>query len=206
MEDTVSCGFICLLRLRGGSYFPSENGKTWNQVKLVLFKELERVFVPCWWPPVVFFFSFVSSEKAVVLCHLYNEVLHSKSVAKFLLNIFIKYFMKYLLSGLGKGPQAQWLSFIWLFAWDLKYYGGGGLVAQSCLTLAAPWTVAHQAPLTVVFPRQEYWDGSSFLSPGDLPDPGIEPTSPASQAVSCIAGGFFTDWGVWTIRKIMTAF
>ena len=73
----MSSGFICLLRLRGGSYFPSENGKTWNQVKLVLFKELERVFLPCWWPPMVFF-SFVSSEKAIVLCHLCNEVLHSK--------------------------------------------------------------------------------------------------------------------------------
>ena len=105
MEDTVSCGFICLLRLRGGSYFPSENGKTWNQVKLVLFKELERVFVPCWWPPVVFFFSFVSSEKAVVLCHLYNEVLHSKSVAKFLLKIFIKDFMNTCYQGLGKAPK-----------------------------------------------------------------------------------------------------
>ena len=127
------------------------------------------------------------------------------SVAKFLfLKMFIKDFMKYLLSGLGKGPQSQWLSFIWLFARDLKYYGGGGLVAQSCLILAAPWTVAHQAPLSVGFPRQEYWDGSSFPSPGDLPEPGIEPTSPASQAVSCVAGGFFTDWGIWTVRKIMT--
>jgi len=44
------------------------------------------------------------------------------------------------------------------------------------------WTVAHQAPLSVEFPRQEYWSGLPFPPPGDLPDPGIEPTSPASPA------------------------
>ena len=40
-----------------------------------------------------------------------------------------------------------------------------------------PWTVAHQAPLSVEFPRQEYWSGLSFPSPGDLPDAGTELTS-----------------------------
>ena len=45
---------------------------------------------------------------------------------------------------------------------------------------------AHQAPLSMGFPRQEYWSGFPFPSPGDLPDLGIEPTSPA------LAGGFFT--------------
>ena len=50
----------------------------------------------------------------------------------------------------------------------------------SCVWLfAIPWTVAHQAPLSMGFLRQEYWSGLPFLSPGDLPDPGIEPTSPA---------------------------
>ena len=43
-----------------------------------------------------------------------------------------------------------------------------------------PWTVAHQAPLPIGFIRQEYWSGLPFPSPGDLPDPGIEPTSPVS--------------------------
>ena len=47
---------------------------------------------------------------------------------------------------------------------------------------AAPWTIAHQAPLSIGFPRQEYWSGVPFLSPGDLPDPGIEPRSPILQA------------------------
>jgi len=47
-------------------------------------------------------------------------------------------------------------------------------------------TAAHQAPLSIGFPRQEFWSGLIFLIPGDLPDIGIKPTSPA------LAGGFFT--------------
>ena len=47
---------------------------------------------------------------------------------------------------------------------------------------ATPWTVAYQAPLSMGFSRQEYWSGLPFPSPGDLPDPGIEPWSPALQA------------------------
>ena len=54
------------------------------------------------------------------------------------------------------------------------------LVAQ--LRLATPWDVAHQAPLSVEFSRQEYWSGVPLPSPGDLPDPGMEPGSPAMQA------------------------
>ena len=48
-----------------------------------------------------------------------------------------------------------------------------------------PWTAAHQAPLSMGFPRQEYWSGLQFPFGGDLPDPGIEPSSPAME------GGFF---------------
>ena len=47
-----------------------------------------------------------------------------------------------------------------------------------------PWTVAHQAPLSMVFPRQEYRRGLPFPSPGDLPHPGTEPGSPTLQADS----------------------
>ena len=47
---------------------------------------------------------------------------------------------------------------------------------------ATPWTVAHKAPPSVGFSRQEYWCGLPFLSPGDLPDLGIEPRSPSLQA------------------------
>ena len=55
------------------------------------------------------------------------------------------------------------------------------LVGKSFVT---PWTIARQAPLSMGFPRQEYWSGLPFASPGNLPDPGIEPTSPALQADS----------------------
>ena len=44
-----------------------------------------------------------------------------------------------------------------------------------------PQTVAHQAPLSMGFPWQEYWSGLTFSSPGDLPDPGIEPVLPALE-------------------------
>ena len=44
---------------------------------------------------------------------------------------------------------------------------------------ATPWTVAYQAPPSMGFSRQEYWSGLPFVSPGDLPDPGIESSSPA---------------------------
>ena len=53
----------------------------------------------------------------------------------------------------------------------------------SCVQLfAIPWTVVYQASLSMGFSRQEYWRGLPFPSPGDLPDPGIEPRSPALQA------------------------
>ena len=46
-----------------------------------------------------------------------------------------------------------------------KVHGGGGLVAKLCLTLAIPWTTAHQGPVSVGFSRQEYWSGLPFPSP-----------------------------------------
>ena len=55
---------------------------------------------------------------------------------------------------------------------------GGGLVAKLCPTLATLCTVARQAPLSMEFPWQDYWSGLPFLSPGDLPNPGIQPVSP----------------------------
>ena len=60
------------------------------------------------------------------------------------------------------------------------------LFAQSCPTLCDPMDVACQDPLSMGFPRQEYWSGLPFPPPGNLPDPGIEPTSPE------LAGEFFT--------------
>ena len=53
----------------------------------------------------------------------------------------------------------------------------------SCIRLfVTPWTVAYEVPPSVKFSRQEYWSGLPFPSPGDFPDPGIEPGSPALQA------------------------
>ena len=62
--------------------------------------------------------------------------------------------------------------------------GGGDLVAKSCLTLAIPWTLACQPPLSMEFSRQEHWSGLTFPSPGDLSNPGPEPMSPGWQVDS----------------------
>ena len=67
------------------------------------------------------------------------------------------------------GVHAQLLSYVQLFE--------------------SSWTIAHQAPLSMEFSRQEYWSGLSFPPPGDLPNPGTEPVSPAS---STLAAGFST--------------
>ena len=75
-----------------------------------------------------------------------------------------------------------------------------------------PWTVAHQAPLSIEFSRQEYWSGLPFPSPGDLPDPGMEPGSPELQA-ECLPSkspGFPDDLGTiwfihnWTYAQLLT--
>ena len=61
------------------------------------------------------------------------------------------------------------------------------LLSHSAVSdFATPGTVARQAPLSMGFPRQEYWSGLPFPSPGDLPDPGNESESPA------LVGRFFT--------------
>ena len=58
------------------------------------------------------------------------------------------------------------------------------LVTQLCLTLCNPRTIAHEAPLSMGFSRPEYWSGLLFPSPGDVPNPGIEPRSPTLQVDS----------------------
>ena len=56
------------------------------------------------------------------------------------------------------------------------------LVTSSVQLFATPWTVAHQPPLFMGFPRQEYWSELPFSSLGDIQDPGVKPASPALQA------------------------
>ena len=59
---------------------------------------------------------------------------------------------------------------------------------------ATPWTTTHQAPLSMIFSRQEYWSGLPFPSPRDLPNPGMEPASLKSLALT---GRFFTTSATW---------
>ena len=84
--------------------------------------------------------------------------------------------------------------------------GCGDLVPKSCPTLATPWTVAHQAPLSLGFPKQEYWNGFPFPSPGVLPDPGIKSVSLALQVDSLPLSHQRSSWCVdhnklWKILK-----
>ena len=76
---------------------------------------------------------------------------------------------------------------------DTSHVIVGGHVCALSLShvplFVTPWTIACQAPLSMGFPRQEYWSGLPFPPPGDLPDPGIEPKSPVACA---LAGRFFT--------------
>ena len=82
----------------------------------------------------------------------------------------------------------------------------------SCLSsvqfFATPWTVARQAPLSMRFPRQEYWSRLQFPTPWDLPNPGIEPESSESPA---LAGRFFITeppgkpLNHWTAREVLVS-
>ena len=80
----------------------------------------------------------------------------------------------------GKIPSAmeQLSSWWWWWWWWFS--------SKSSPTLETAWTVACQAPLSMGFSRQEYWSGLPFPSPGDFPNPGIEPWSPALQADSLL--------------------
>ena len=79
------------------------------------------------------------------------------------------------------------------------------LVAQSCLTLRPPWTVARRAPLSMGFSRQQYWSGLPLPSPEDLPNTGIKPGSPSLQADSLPSEPpekSLPSWGATTTRKV----
>ena len=89
------------------------------------------------------------------------------------------------------------LSLSFFFFLSCKVVVVVGLVPKSCLTLATPWTITRQAPLSMEFPRQKYGSGLPFPSPGEsfpwsLLSRDWTP-SPALQVFSCIAHGFFTE-------------
>ena len=67
-----------------------------------------------------------------------------------------------------------------------------------------PWTVAHQAPLSMGFSQQKYWSELPFPSPGHFPDPGIEPVSPAWQADSLPLKHLASPIIITCISQIMT--
>ena len=73
---------------------------------------------------------------------------------------------------------AWWAAVQWVAKSQTRPKQLGGLVAKSCPTLVTPLTVTCQAPLSMGFSRQEYWSGLPFPSPGDLPDPGLNPSLP----------------------------
>ena len=66
---------------------------------------------------------------------------------------------------------------------DNDFTVGACSITKLCLTLCNPWTVAHQAPLSMGSLKQEYWHGLPFPSPGGLPEPGIELVSLTSPAL-----------------------
>ena len=69
-----------------------------------------------------------------------------------------------------------------------EYFSESESVSRSVVSdSATPWTAAHQAPLSMEFSRQEYWSGLPFPSPGDFPNTGIKPGSPALQADSLLS-------------------
>ena len=68
-----------------------------------------------------------------------------------------------------------------IWAHHLKWSKVKVLVTQLCLTFCDRWTVAHQTPLPMGFSRREYWSGLPCPTPGDLPDPGLDPSSVALQ-------------------------
>ena len=102
-----------------------------------------------------------------------------------------------LVRGLASAAQAMARNTSWvtdtLALWSFSINKHVQLLSHVQL-FVIPWLVAPrpQAPLSMGFCRQEYWSELLFPSPGDPPDPGIEPTSLALKAVSCIAGKFFT--------------
>ena len=63
--------------------------------------------------------------------------------------------------------------------WNFKSKYTCALSVSPVQLFAMPWTVARQSPLSMEFPRQEYWSGLQFPSARDFPDPGIEPASPS---------------------------
>ena len=88
----------------------------------------------------------------------------------------------------------QWWQFGYMKL-NMRAYQVASVLPDS---LETPWILVHQAPLSMGFPRQEYWSGLPCPPPGDFPDPGIELTSLTYPA---LVGGFFTTPTTWETRS-----
>ena len=116
-------------------------------------------------------------------CQIYQIKEHSDS------SIFVQYFTDYEEPGQWSGMHYSSRKALLLKACPSS--SGCSRITWVAVQLlshadsfVSPWTVAPQASLSMDFSRQEYWSGLPFPSPGDLPDPGIEPASPALRADS----------------------
>ena len=112
---------------------------------------------------------------------------------------FPQFIVIYTVKGFGIVRLLVYLS-IWLFWFEEDmvvpvHSHCCCLVASLCLTLCDPWTVAHQAPLSMEFARQEYWSGLPLPFPGDLPDPGIEPEAPTASPALQMDSLSLSHWG-----------
>ena len=117
------------------------------------------------------------AQSALNFLMAHSELLVTQAVNSVPVTFFLPVFLPsfFQLTNQHTFPQTQWKTSWWLSSrWVLSD------------SFATPWTVACQAPLSLRFPRQEYWRRLPFPSSGILPDPGIEPVSPA------LAGRFFT--------------
>ena len=100
-------------------------------------------------------------------------------------------------AGSSESERSHWISIVWPLTMSsvaLK----GMLCVLNCFNqvqlYVTPWTIAHQALLSMGFSRQEYWSGLPCPPPGDLPDPGLEPKSLLSPALASV---FFTTNATW---------
>ena len=95
----------------------------------------------------------------------------------------LQYCQASLVAQLVKNPPAMWETWVRFLGWEDPLEKDMA-THSSILAWRIPWTVAFQAPLSMGFSREEYWSGWPLPSQGDLPNPGIEPSSPALQADS----------------------
>ena len=134
---------------------------------------------------IIFLAHLFNLELPVVLC--WTELTHSSHVPELRGRAFKSFITEYDIHGrffICSFDYAEEVSFCSYFVACFYYERVLWWWFKWCLTLANPWTAACQASLSIGFFRQEYWSRLPFPSPGDLPNAGIKPRSPALQADS----------------------